>query len=116
MTNSPPMCARPQDYIEAENARLEREGQFWSKEIVVRIEYKYCPNLTIIDTPGAMLGLTCMLGHAGPGGCTAGSSCAGRAAYPDTHGAVVVACMLLTAGLISAAPGRNNGHLQGASR
>ncbi len=42
-----------QDYIENENGRLEREQQFWSKEIVVKIEYKYCPNLTIIDTPGA---------------------------------------------------------------
>ena len=41
-----------QDYIENENARLDREGQFWSKEIVVKIEYKFCPNLTIIDTPG----------------------------------------------------------------
>lgn len=49
----------PQDYIENENARLDREAQFWSKEIVVRIEYKFCPNLTIIDTPG---------GHRG-GGC-----------------------------------------------
>ena len=44
-----------QDYIENENGRLEREQQFWSKEIVVKIEYKYCPNLTIIDTPGAHL-------------------------------------------------------------
>lgn len=41
-----------QEYIENENGRLDREGQFWSKEIVVKIEYKYCPNLTIIDTPG----------------------------------------------------------------
>lgn len=41
-----------QDYIENENARLEREQQFWAKEIVVKIEYKFCPNLTIIDTPG----------------------------------------------------------------
>lgn len=33
--------------------RLERESyQFSSKEIIIRIEYKYCPNLTIIDTPG----------------------------------------------------------------
>lgn len=47
ITNTP-----MQAYIEAENARLEAEGQFWAKEIVVRIEYKYCPNLTIIDTPG----------------------------------------------------------------
>lgn len=45
--------ALPQEYIENENARLDREGQFWSKEIVVKIEYKFCPNLTIIDTPGA---------------------------------------------------------------
>jgi hypothetical protein len=42
-----------QDYIESENHRLEQEAfQFWAKEIVVKIEYKYCPNLTIIDTPG----------------------------------------------------------------
>ncbi|GAB4820130.1 hypothetical protein N2152v2_007176 [Parachlorella kessleri] len=41
-----------QEYIENENARLDREAQFWSKEIVVKIEYKFCPNLTIIDTPG----------------------------------------------------------------
>ncbi|KAF8057143.1 ARC5 [Scenedesmus sp. PABB004] len=41
-----------QEHIHDENARLEEEGQFWSKEIVVRIEYKYSPNLTIIDTPG----------------------------------------------------------------
>ncbi|XP_075492868.1 dynamin-like protein ARC5 isoform X1 [Primulina tabacum] len=42
-----------QSYIEAENMRLEREpSQFSSKEIILRIEYKYCPNLTIIDTPG----------------------------------------------------------------
>lgn len=42
-----------QEYIHNENQRLEEEQQFWSKEIVVRIEYKFCPNLTIIDTPGA---------------------------------------------------------------
>lgn len=41
-----------QDHIENENCRLEREGEFWAKEIVVKIEYKFCPNLTIIDTPG----------------------------------------------------------------
>ena len=42
-----------QEYIEAENRRLENESdKFWAKEIVVKIEYKYCPNLTIIDTPG----------------------------------------------------------------
>ncbi|XP_077249784.1 P-loop containing nucleoside triphosphate hydrolases superfamily protein [Tasmannia lanceolata] len=42
-----------QAYIETENMRLEREpSQFSAKEIIIRIEYKYCPNLTIIDTPG----------------------------------------------------------------
>uniref|UniRef100_A0A383VV88 Dynamin-type G domain-containing protein n=1 Tax=Tetradesmus obliquus TaxID=3088 RepID=A0A383VV88_TETOB len=41
-----------QEHIHHENARLEEEQRFWSKEIVVRIEYKYSPNLTIIDTPG----------------------------------------------------------------
>ncbi|KAF8014023.1 hypothetical protein BT93_I1784 [Corymbia citriodora subsp. variegata] len=42
-----------QAYIEAENMRLECEPcQFSSKEIIIKVEYKYCPNLTIIDTPG----------------------------------------------------------------
>lgn len=43
-----------QAHIEAENARLERDSccQFSAKEIIIKVEYKYCPNLTIIDTPG----------------------------------------------------------------
>lgn len=42
-----------QAYIEAENMRLEHEPcQFSAKEIIIKVEYKYCPNLTIIDTPG----------------------------------------------------------------
>ncbi|XP_054778869.1 dynamin-like protein ARC5 [Prosopis cineraria] len=42
-----------QAYIEAENVRLEHEScQFSAKEIIIKVEYKYCPNLTIIDTPG----------------------------------------------------------------
>ncbi|XP_047315110.1 dynamin-like protein ARC5 isoform X2 [Impatiens glandulifera] len=42
-----------QVHIEAENMRLERETcQFSAKEIIIRVEYKNCPNLTIIDTPG----------------------------------------------------------------
>jgi GTPase SAR1 family protein len=41
-----------QAFIESENSRLEQENSFWAKDIVVKIEYKYCPNLTIIDTPG----------------------------------------------------------------
>ncbi|KAF3784519.1 Dynamin-like protein [Nymphaea thermarum] len=42
-----------QAHIEAENMRLERDAcQFSTKEITIGVEYKYCPNLTIIDTPG----------------------------------------------------------------
>ena len=41
-----------QRHIESENRRLEGDNGFWAKDIVVRIEYKFCPNLTIIDTPG----------------------------------------------------------------
>lgn len=42
-----------QEYIEDENMRLEQEAcQFSAKEIIIKIDYKYCPNLTIIDTPG----------------------------------------------------------------
>ncbi|KAF3781643.1 Dynamin-like protein, partial [Nymphaea thermarum] len=42
-----------QAYIEAENMRLEFVAcQFSTKEITIGVEYKYCPNLTIIDTPG----------------------------------------------------------------
>jgi len=51
-THTPLFSLSYQEYIELENARLERDQQFWAKEIVVRVEYKYCPNLTIIDTPG----------------------------------------------------------------
>ncbi|GKV11115.1 hypothetical protein SLEP1_g22396 [Rubroshorea leprosula] len=42
-----------QAYIEAENMRLEcQSSQFSAKEIIIKVKYKYCPNLTIIDTPG----------------------------------------------------------------
>ncbi len=50
--NKDATTCRAQEYIENENSRLQRENQFWAKEIIVKIEYKYCPNLTIIDTPG----------------------------------------------------------------
>lgn len=39
-------------HIGAENARLQAEGRFEGTDIVVRIRYKHCPNLMIIDTPG----------------------------------------------------------------
>ncbi|EMS49363.1 Dynamin-like protein ARC5 [Triticum urartu] len=42
--------------VGAENKRLENDpSQFSAKEIIIRIEYKHCPNLTIIDTPGLIL-------------------------------------------------------------
>ncbi|GFR45611.1 hypothetical protein Agub_g7018 [Astrephomene gubernaculifera] len=44
--------AELQAYIDADNAMLEKEQRFAAREIVVRMEYKHCPNLTIIDTPG----------------------------------------------------------------
>lgn len=51
--SNPKSLQQIQAYIEAENTRLEREAcQFSAKEITIRVEYKYCPNLTIIDTPG----------------------------------------------------------------
>eukprot|EP00892_Ulva_mutabilis_P007346 jgi/Ulvmu1/4984/UM021_0001.1 len=41
-------------HIEAENVRLGSEDRFESTDIIVRIRYKGCPNLTIVDTPGLM--------------------------------------------------------------
>ena len=43
-----------QDYIEAENRRLELDPVrcFDPREINVRMEYRYCPNMILIDTPG----------------------------------------------------------------
>lgn len=43
-----------QEYIEKENLRLEKDPlrSFESREINVRMEYKYCPNMILIDTPG----------------------------------------------------------------
>ncbi|CAD6270357.1 unnamed protein product [Miscanthus lutarioriparius] len=56
------VAARPmpladiQAYIEAENLRLENDPcQFSEKEIIIKVEYKHSPNLTIVDTPGLIL-------------------------------------------------------------
>ena len=45
-----------QNYIEAENKRLERDPTrcFDSREINIRMEYRYCPNMIVIDTPGML--------------------------------------------------------------
>lgn len=48
--------AELQAYIERENDRLERVGAFSAEEIVVRIEYRHCPNLSLVDTPGLLVG------------------------------------------------------------
>ncbi|KAK3136256.1 hypothetical protein QOZ80_5BG0430500 [Eleusine coracana subsp. coracana] len=56
VTGRPMPLADIQAYIEAENLRLEKDPcQFSEKEIIIKIEYKHCPNLTIIDTPGLIL-------------------------------------------------------------
>ncbi len=43
-----------QSYIESENRRIERDTMrsFDSREIVIRMEYRFCPNMILIDTPG----------------------------------------------------------------
>ena len=45
-----------QSYIESENKRLERDPSrcFDQREINIRMEYKYCPNMIVIDTPGML--------------------------------------------------------------
>ena len=45
-----------QSFIEAENKRLERDPSrcFDSREINIRMEYRYCPNMIVIDTPGML--------------------------------------------------------------
>ena len=50
----PKSLSEIQNYIEAENRRLERDPvrSFDPREINVRMEYKYCPNMILIDTPG----------------------------------------------------------------
>lgn len=43
-----------QEYIDRENKRLERDPtrSFDPREINIRMEYKHCPNMILIDTPG----------------------------------------------------------------
>jgi hypothetical protein len=45
-----------QTYIEEENKRLEKDPSrcFDQREINIRMEYKYCPNMIVIDTPGML--------------------------------------------------------------
>ena len=50
----PMMLSEIQDYIEKENRRLERDPMrsFEAREINLRMEYRHCPNMILIDTPG----------------------------------------------------------------
>lgn len=50
----PMMLSEIQDYIEKENRRLERDPMrsFDPREINLRMEYRHCPNMILIDTPG----------------------------------------------------------------
>ena len=50
----PKTLAEIQQYVEQENKRLERDPVrcFEAREINIRMEYKYCPNMILIDTPG----------------------------------------------------------------
>ncbi len=50
----PKTLSEIQRYVEQENKRLERDPVrcFDSREINIRMEYKYCPNMILIDTPG----------------------------------------------------------------
>jgi hypothetical protein len=45
-----------QQYIEGENKRLENDELrcFDPREIMVRVEYRFCPNMIVIDTPGLL--------------------------------------------------------------
>jgi Dynamin family len=47
-----------QEFIEQENQKLNAENRFSNKDIIVKIHYRYCPNLTIVDTPGALTSLS----------------------------------------------------------
>ena len=56
-----------QDYIDRENRRLERDPvrSFDSREINIRMEYKHCPNMILIDTPGLISAPRVPKGRAG---------------------------------------------------
>jgi len=52
----PATLAEVRAFVEAENRRLERDAHraFDAREISVRVEYRHCPNLVLIDTPGLL--------------------------------------------------------------
>lgn len=62
-----------QDYIDRENRRLERDPMrsFDTREINVRMEYKNCPNMILIDTPGLIAAPRIPKGRTGAGAALA---------------------------------------------
>lgn len=58
-----------QEYIEKENRRLERDPNrsFDPREINLRMEYKHCPNMILIDTPGLISAPKIPKGRTGSG-------------------------------------------------
>lgn len=62
-----------QDYINRENQRLERDPMrsFDVREINVRMEYKNCPNMILIDTPGLIAAPKIPKGRTGAGAALA---------------------------------------------
>jgi GTPase SAR1 family protein len=69
----PMSLADIQDYIDRENRRLERDPvrSFESREISIRMEYKHCPNMILIDTPGLISAPRVPKGKSGAGGALA---------------------------------------------
>lgn len=43
-----------QAHIASQNEELEERNQFSEKDIIVRVHFEFSPNITIIDTPGAV--------------------------------------------------------------
>ena len=68
-----------QAYIEGENRRLEKDPvrSFDGREINVRMEYKYCPNMILIDTPGLISAPRGASRGGGKGGAGGGGAAGG---------------------------------------
>jgi GTPase SAR1 family protein len=62
-----------QEYIEKENRRLERDPMrcFDPREINIRMEYRHCPNMILIDTPGLIAAAAVPEGRTGGGAAVA---------------------------------------------
>lgn len=95
-----------QDYIEAENRRLDAENGFWAKEIVIKIEYKYwCER----DSTSVAAGKT-------PGGARPAHLRFVSADRRSSRRCSPNLTIIDTPGLINAVPGRKNTNIQAAVR